>query len=127
MTRQKQKKSTVRGRPASPFEGAAEAVENVRALKKHFGLSDEELAARIGVNQSSVNRALGRDPPRLTPTLRLICNYAEILARSERSDFTERGRAQLARAVGEVWDGTPRGLEKLLSLLRLLSDFNPAK
>jgi hypothetical protein len=77
------------------------------------------------VNQSSVHRALERDPPRLTPTLRKICDYAENMLQADAADFPRRGREQLARAVADVWDGTPRGLENLLSLLRLLGDFTP--
>jgi hypothetical protein len=46
------------------------------------------------------------------------------MLRADATDFPKRGREQLARAVADAWDGTPRGLEKLLSLLRLLGDFS---
>jgi hypothetical protein len=99
-------------------------MRGIAALQNQLRLSDSELARRIGANQSSVHRALERDPPRLTPTLRKICNYAENILQADATDFPRRGREQLARAVTDGWDGAPRGLENLLSLLQLLGDFS---
>lgn len=124
MMRRKGKNPNTRGRPASPVDGAAEAVARVRALKKHLKISDSALARRVGVNQSSINRALSRKPPRLTPTLKHLCNYAENEFPTTSRDFARNGRDQLARAVVSVWDGSPEGLERLLALLRLLGELS---
>jgi transcriptional regulator with XRE-family HTH domain len=120
--------STTRGRPTSPTQGALEAVANVRDLKKTLGYSDKDIADKIGVNQSSVNRALGRVPLRWTPTLVKICNYAEnVLEAKSGEDFQETGKARLADAVAEVWDGTPDSLDRLLRLLHLLAELQPRR
>jgi hypothetical protein len=118
--------STTRGRPTSPTQGAREAVASVRDLKKTLGYSDKDIAGKIGVNQSSVNRALGRVPARWTPTLVKICNYAEnVLQPKPGEDFQVSGKAKLADAVAEVWDGTPGSLDRLLALLHLLAELRP--
>jgi len=114
--------STTRGRPASPTQGAEEAVASIRSLKKMLALSDQELASRIGVNQSSINRALGHIPPKWTPTLVKICDYAKnTLEMRTGGDLKAKGKAKLAEAAAEMWDGTPNSLERLLSLMHLLA------
>lgn len=116
--------STTRGRPASPTQGAEEAVASIRSLKRTLAISDQELASRIGVNQSSINRALGRVPPKWTPTLVKICNYAKnMLEMQSGGDLEAKGKAKLADAAAEMWDGTPNSLERLLSLMHLLAQF----
>jgi transcriptional regulator with XRE-family HTH domain len=97
-------------------------VASVRDLKKALGYSDKDIADKIGVNQSSVNRALGHVPPRWTPTLIKICNYAEIALRAKSGeDFQETGKARLAEAAAEMWDGSPGSLDRLLTLMHLLA------
>jgi hypothetical protein len=116
--------STRRGRPASPVEGAENAVAIVRALKKSFGLNDQALANATGMHQSSVSRALGREPPLLTPSLIRLCNYAKnAIAPSEGTDFAEAARSRLTEVATAAWDGTPQGLNRLISILQLLGQY----
>lgn len=106
------------GRPRSPEKGAVEAVALVLKFKTAFQLSDAALADLVGVNQSSVHRALHQRSPRLTPTLAELCNYAKKRLGDDVAQHADRGREQLAKAVARVWDGSPEGLDKLLTLLR---------
>ena len=36
-------------------------------------------------------------------------------------DLKAKGKAKLAEAAAEMWDGTPNSLERLLSLMHLLA------
>ncbi len=110
------------GRPVSPEEGAVEAVALVVKLKNSLRLKDAALAELVGVNQSSVHRALNRRPPRLTPTLAELCNYAKKCLSNNAAEHAESGREQLAKAAARVWDGSPEGLDKLLTFLRDLGN-----
>jgi len=85
-------------------------------------LRDTKLAELIDVDQSSVHRALNRKPPRLTPTLQKLCNYAKKRLAVDGSRQADNGKEQLAKAVAGVWDGSPEGLNKLLTLLRDLGE-----
>jgi hypothetical protein len=110
------------GRPAGPTEGAVEAVACVEKLKNRRNLNDSVLARLVGVDQSSVHRALSRRPPRLTPTLLKLCNYAEKNLKVDGTHHDDDAKAQLTKAVASVWDGSAEGLNKLLTLLRNLGD-----
>lgn len=111
-----------RGRPASPTEGADVAVKSIREFKLVLGYSDQDLASCVGIDQSSVHRALNRLPPAWTPSLQKIWNYVENSRRGARQSAEER----LSEAAVKAWDGTPRGLERLLALLDLFRDSNSA-
>lgn len=118
MARRKAKNRVSAGRPVSSEEGALEAVALVQRLKISERLSDKALGDLVDVNQSSVHRALSRKPPRLTPTLQKLCNYAKKVTRIDAGPRAESAKQQLATAVEDVWDGSPEGLNKLLVLLR---------
>jgi hypothetical protein len=104
------------------MEGAVEAVACVEMLKNRLNLRDSALARLVNVDQSSVHRALRRRPPRLTPTLLILCNYAKKRLQIDDTEQVDSAQDQLAKAVAGVWDGSPEGLNKLLALLRDLGD-----
>ncbi|MBH5371549.1 hypothetical protein [Bradyrhizobium glycinis] len=118
MARRKDQNRGSAGRPISPEEGAVEAVALVKSFKRARKISDKALGDLIGVNQSSVHRALSRQPPRLTPTLQKLCDYAKKVMRIEGGRQVQSAKQQLATAVEGVWDGSPEGLNRLLVLLR---------
>jgi transcriptional regulator with XRE-family HTH domain len=99
-------------------------VETVRAFKKSLDLSDQDLADALDIHQSSVSRALGRDPPILSPSLIMLCNYAESnsLATDARQ-FQKAAKSKLAEEANAAWDGTPAGLNRLVAILHLLGQF----
>ena len=111
------------GRPRSRIEGAREAVEAIRALQGRLNLTDEALATRVGVDQSSVSRALNREPPAWTPSLHKLWNYVETQMRSDGTGGAESSPLEmLSRAAFEAWDGTPDGLDRLVRLLAILRE-----
>jgi hypothetical protein len=122
VARRKDEIQSIVGRPVSPIEGAVEAVAWVERLKNTLDLSDSALARLVRVDQSSVHRALSRRPPRLTPTLVKLCNYAKKCLAVDSSQQIDSGKKQLSNAVSGVWDGSPEGLNKLLTFLRDLGD-----
>jgi hypothetical protein len=122
VTRRKDEIQSIIGRPVSPTEGAVEAVAWVEKLKDELNLHDSALAKLVKADQSSVHRALNRRPPRLTPTLAKLCNYAKNRLAVDSSQEADSGKEQLAKAVSGVWDGSPEGLNKLLTFLRDLGD-----
>src|SRR3954463_14718351 len=65
------------GRPPSPTEGAREAVDAIRSIQQRLALTEKALADRAGIDQSSVSRALNREPPAWTPSLQKIWHYAK--------------------------------------------------
>ena len=86
-------------------------------------LTESALAQLVGINQSSVSRALNRDPPTWTPSLRRIFSYAENLPSEAVTVDNEVAREALARAAAGAWDGTSKGLHSLLRLLSVLREF----
>lgn len=120
-----------RGRPSSPTEGAADAVDKINTLKKRLKMTDDVLAKLIGVNQTTVSRALGRREPAWTPSMRKLCEYAEnmhLLAEG-RIGTAQGGKAEdtLKQAVLDAWDGTPEGLNSLVRVLVTLRDYRRPK
>jgi hypothetical protein len=122
VARRKDEIQSIVGRPISPTEGAVEAVACVETLKKRLKIPDSALARLVDVDQSSVHRALSRRPPRLTPTLLKLCDYAKKRLKIDGGEQVDSAKDQLAKAVSGVWDGSPEGLNKLLTLLRDLGD-----
>lgn len=115
--------STKRGRPTSPSEGAEKAVALIRALQNERQWTDRRLALAAGMQQSSVHRALGRKPPKLTPSLKQLCNYAENELSVDQPAFGVLARSRLGEEAVAAWDGTPEGLDKLLGILKLLGEY----
>lgn len=106
------------------MDGAQEAVRRVRSLQKHLNLSDEALATRVGINQSSVSRALTRKPPAWTPSLHKLWRYAENHeAQDQGAEKEVVATETLGRAALEAWDGTQEGLDRLVRLLAVLREF----
>ena len=52
----------------------------------------------------------------------MLCNYAKKRLEIDGAKQVDSAQDQLAKAVAEVWDGSPEGLNRLLALLRDLSE-----
>ena len=111
-------------RPKSPSEGAAATVRRIQAIKQRLGLSDAELARLVGSTQSSVFRALTQERPGMTPSLKLLREFADSQAPDATRDSIER--ALLHRAAEAAWDGTPDGLRHILRLLETVGEMQRA-
>jgi transcriptional regulator with XRE-family HTH domain len=113
-----------RGRPRSSIDGADAAVERIKALQESLGLTERALADRVGINQSSVSRALRRVPPAWSPSLKKIWEYAENIESVDGSgsDYVV-ARETLTTAALDAWDGTASGLDRLVQLLVALGRY----
>ena len=69
------------------------------------GLSQEELATKAGVSQSTVSRALRRFPKKHSQAVVKLCSYAGIELKNDVSS-TATGTKQVLKAFGEIWDGS---------------------
>ena len=117
----------VRGRPPSSTDGAAAAVNKIKSLKKRLKITDEALAEAIGVDQTSVTRALSRKVSAWTPSMQKLWKYAvnkfELAEEDGGPAFGELAEDTLRQAVLDAWDGTPDGLNSLVRVLATLRDF----
>ena len=117
-----------RGRPAGSREGAREAVADIVAARKALGLSENELASRTGLSQSTVNRLLNAEEPAWTPALTRLSNYAKNIATLEPLVGTHRRASErmLVKTLLDLWDGTTNGADRLLRLLHVVDEIRRA-
>jgi transcriptional regulator with XRE-family HTH domain len=117
-----------RGRPTGSSEGAKEAVQEILAARRLLYLSENKLAAEVGLNQSTVNRLLRAKKPVWTPGLRKLWNYAQNIIRTHAPEAApaESGEQMLLAALLNLWDGTAIGAERLLRLLRCVDELRTA-
>ena len=107
------------GRPPGRKKGARKAVTEIVALRAQAKLSESQLAARVGLNQSTVNRLLSGDEPRWTPALRKLCDYARKTLKPSllRRSYGPTSERKLSSAITRLWDGTTADADRLLRLL----------
>jgi len=90
-----------------------------REVRTHFerqGIKGSAAIARaVRLGQSQVHRNLYGCPKRVTKTLRLLCEYANIEVVSGGAD--PRGSATLMAALHDVWDGSEGHARRLARLL----------
>jgi transcriptional regulator with XRE-family HTH domain len=117
-----------RGRPAGSTEGAKEAIQEIVAASRVLRLSENRLAAEVGLNQSTVNRLLRAETPVWTPSLRRLWNYAQNVMRSHARGASpaESGEQVLLATLLNLWDGTAVGAERLLRLLHCVDELRTA-
>jgi transcriptional regulator with XRE-family HTH domain len=81
------------------------------------GLGQAELAAKAGVSQSTVSRALsGSAAKRESKTRRKLLVYAGIF------NSAEGARAKVIAAFDEMWDGSESQADTVASIIRGLAD-----
>lgn len=110
-----------RGRPIGATEGARKAVKTIEAVRKQHRLSEQDLADRVCIAQSSVNRALKRDPPVWTPSLKKLFAYAKNNSATSKVTDADAAALALSHAALAAWDGTEAGLRRLVRILQLLA------
>lgn len=89
-----------RGRPAGPREGAKEAVAEIAAARRLISISENELAARGGLNQSTVNRLLNSAEPAWTPALHTLWNYAVNILQAKTAESVESSQGNKSSSPG---------------------------
>jgi len=116
-----------RGRPASPTEGATEAVASIRSLIAANGWSEARLARKAGASQSAVHRTLHDPSPKWTPTLRQLMHYVENPELTPKKPIEAQLPAPLLKAARALWDGTSTDAERITKLLTLVRDLRTSK
>jgi transcriptional regulator with XRE-family HTH domain len=83
------------------------------------GISQQEIAAALAINQSQVSRIFSGRISRKTDTLMRVCKYVTDRSLSV-SPEEVRQNTTLINAIAEVWDGTERDAQLLASVIRSL-------
>lgn len=86
---------------------------------KNIGITQEEIAQAINVNQSQVSRIFRGQVNRHTDTLEKICKYA-CLRSVKVSPADVRNSDTLINALSDVWDGTDQDAQALAGVIRSL-------
>jgi transcriptional regulator with XRE-family HTH domain len=86
---------------------------------KNIGITQEEIAKAINVNQSQVSRIFRGQVHRHTVTLEKICKYARVKSVKVTPDDV-RNSDVLINALSDVWDGTDQDAQALAGVIRSL-------
>ncbi|MBK9347831.1 MAG: helix-turn-helix transcriptional regulator [Burkholderiales bacterium] len=86
---------------------------------KNIGITQEEIAQAINVNQSQVSRIFRGQVHRHTDTLGKICKYALLKSVKVTPDDV-RNSDTLINALSDVWDGTDQDAQALAGVIRSL-------
>ncbi len=94
----------------------ASSIERVLEVE---GISQAEFARRVGVSQSSVSRALRRQPQRRGPA------HARLVAFMQQGG-AGRGPDRIQEAFRRVWDGSDRHAEALARIIAACEGLGPS-
>jgi len=97
-----------------------------RAWYRRSGLTQEALATKLGVSQSTVQRLLSKEPARRTKALLLLCKYAEIEAGLKPRTNPARN-PKIEDALRLVWDGSEGQAKALARVIRSLRGLSKAR
>lgn len=87
-----------------------------RARMKELGVTQQELADALGIEQYKVSRLLAAKFKRPSPSFDRLCNYLKIDAPLASGSLDP----ELYQAIQEVWDGTREHAAALASVIRTL-------
>ncbi len=108
------------------MKGADRAVARIRAVKEEMRLSDQGLATLVGVNQSSVHRALTSPRPAWTPTMQKLWAYAKTRERRRPAEGSADELDALRGLLRDASGGTLEGLERLAQIIRVVAEIRRA-
>jgi transcriptional regulator with XRE-family HTH domain len=95
----------------------AKKVADIRDFRKEEGLSQTEIAKKLGISQSTVSRRERKPPQRHSDASYKLCNYAE-------TQLSPTGdRRAVKKAFDQVWnksDEHAAALSKLVEAFSLL-------
>ena len=77
-------------------------------------LTQQEIAKATGVDQSQVSRILAGEAKRPSRNVARLCSYAKGL---QAPSTGKSGRAQIDRAIDQLWDGSPRHASAIAGVL----------
>lgn len=106
---------------AKSVELQAEALAATSAARS-AGLSQQDIAAALGVSQPQVSRILAGKSTRRTRLFEAVCMYAyEAQARAQKGTKpSARSCNTLLDALDAIWDGTDRHAKALALVIRSL-------
>ena len=93
----------------------------LRAFMEANGLTQNELAKAVTVNQSTVSRILHENPRRCGRALRAICKYAGIDLEDAGTSTTEPKRLIMDTFM-KIWDGTDLHAETIARIIVALQN-----
>lgn len=88
-------------------------------LLEREGISQKVLAARAGIDQATVSRALKRRPSRRTTAYARLCRYMQ------QNAATTTSPDPLLDAVRDTWDGSDEHAAALATLIRASRELWP--
>lgn len=90
----------------------------LETLLRRDGISQSELAKRVGISQPTVSRARRRVPARISDEYGQLCSYI-------RKELDETSLPpQVCDALTEIWDGSPAHDAALAALIRAIVDLS---
>lgn len=87
-----------------------------RARMKELGISQQEVADALGMEQSKVSRLLSAKFKKPSPSFELLCRHLKVDAPLDSGPLDQ----ELHQAIQEVWDGTKEHAAALAAVIRAL-------
>lgn len=91
-------------------------VAIARARMKDLGITQQEVADALGIEQSKVSRLLSAKFKKPSPSFELLCKYLKVDAPLDSGRLDQ----ELYQAMVEVWDGTREHADALAAVIRTL-------
>lgn len=88
-----------------------------RARMKELGLTQQDVADALGIEQSKISRLLAGKFKRQSPSFERLCRHLKIGVSSNISSGLDQ---ELHLAISEVWDGTKEHASALAKVIRTI-------
>ncbi len=107
---------------ARPIE---DIIRDLKLFLASYPGTQDKLANLAGVHQSTISRALSaKGRKRLSKSLGMLCNYANIKTEIGISVTDPRENQDLIASLAEVWNGTPEHAKALAKVIRSLKNLS---
>lgn len=100
-------------------------AENARRICKLHGISQAEIAERIGASQAQVSRILSGGSTRTSRLFEEVCLFVEQFEGGVSSEAV-RSNPDLIEALETTWDGSASHAKALAAVIRSLAVLRPS-